>query len=97
MLLQGLAEWIHTRVDMLSDAYLTVRDAGLLFVVVRKIRRYDSDFEDKLTDLDVEVANNPDYNLIKMDVLALPNSSDESIKSFVSNTSFRFKFKIHGE
>lgn len=97
MLLQGLAEWIHTRVDMLSDAYLTVRDAGLLFVVVRKNRPYDSDFEDNLTDLDVEVANNPDYNLIKMDVLALPNSSDESIKSFVSNTSFTFKFKIHGE
>lgn len=97
MLLQGLAEWIDSRIDQLSDAYLTVRDAGLLFVVVRKGRQYDSDFESKLTDLDVEVANDSDYNLIKMDVLALPNSSNESINSFVSNKSFTFKFNINGE
>src|SRR2546423_14290794 len=75
LLLVRLAEWIHTRADKLSDAYLTVRDSGLLFLVVLAGVHSDETVEANLTELDLQVANDNDFNLISLAVHAIPNSS----------------------
>jgi hypothetical protein len=95
LLLDRLAGWIQQRRPIIESAYLTVRDAGLLFVVVRKDHSYDSAFEDQLTDLDLEIANDPDYSLIRLNVLTLPCVSQESVRSFLAagNT---FKYQTNG-
>src|SRR5262245_23786767 len=55
LLLNRLQRWLLTRLDV-ADAYLTDRDGGLFFVVVRKVATYDDGFEDELSELDREIA-----------------------------------------
>lgn len=95
LLLDRLAEWIQQRPSAVESAYLTVRDSGLLFVVVLKGRSYDPSFEDQLTDLDLQIANDSDYSLIRLNVLALPGVCEESVRSFLAagNT---FKYRMNG-
>jgi hypothetical protein len=91
LLLDHLAQWLKDHRSVLASAYLTVRDAGLLFAVVRKDRVYDDHFEEALTDLDLEIANDSAYSLIRLDVLALPYVSDESVQCFLAaGNTFRY-------
>lgn len=83
-LLTRLQSWISEHEKDVDSAYLSVRDAGLLFVVVRKGASYDRDFEDLLTQVDLEIANDSEFNTIRMNVLALPNCPSDSITAFVS-------------
>jgi hypothetical protein len=83
-LLGVLAEWIKKHKDHIDRAYLTIRDAGLLFLPITKFSRLDPDFEDLLTDLDIQIAQDDKYSHITMSVLALPNTSSEAISSFVN-------------
>ena len=57
-----------------------MRDSGILFLVVQSNKGDDK----SLTDLDLDVANDDDYNLMKMDVQSLPLVSEESVRSFLS-------------
>jgi hypothetical protein len=82
-LLQRLGEWVRERQASVRSAYLTARDFGLLFLLVRRGGQYDEALEESLTDLDLEVANDPDYSLIRLDVLAVPEVSAESLRSFL--------------
>lgn len=84
-LIHRLGTWIFDHQENLDKAYITSRDAGLLFLVVRKDTQYCDAFEDELTDLDLEVANDPDYDLIRLEVIALPAAPDESILSFLAH------------
>jgi hypothetical protein len=81
-LLRKLADWIKNHDDV-REAYLTPRDSGMLFLIVRKSKKFDSAFEDALSDLDVEIANDEAFALIRLSVLALPDTSEESIRSFL--------------
>lgn len=85
-LLPKLANWTNRHVDSIDRAYLTVRDSDLLFLVIRDQVEYDREFEDHLTKLDLEIAQNEvDLDLIRLSVLALPACSGESIEGFVSD------------
>jgi len=84
MLVDFLGRWIGGRPEQISDAYLTIRDAGLLFLVVHRATSYDDVFENALTDLDLEIANDGDYNLINLSVLGLPPVDEESVHTFLS-------------
>ena len=95
LLVSHLAEWLRDRRSDIRDAYLTVCDTGLLFVVVRNSREYERDFEDSLTDLDIEIANDSAYDLIRMDVLALPDVSEDSVRSFLASGR-TFKYQLDG-
>jgi hypothetical protein len=95
ILLRTLAEWLKNRSEI-SKAYLTDRDGALAFVVVRKVCRYDDAFEDIISELDYRVANDPDLDLIKMDIIALPLASDNAISSFI-NPGFSFQYVGHGD
>jgi hypothetical protein len=79
-----LATWLKQHNENVNRAYLTVRDADLLFLVVRDSRRYDDEFEDALTELDVSIACDPELDLIKLSVLAVPSASLDSIDSFLA-------------
>ena len=95
-LLDHLADWIDRHRSAIDEAYLTTRDSGLLFVVVTQSKTFDSAFEDELTALDIEVANDSDYSLIGMNVLAIPPSGDDTTHSFISK-KLGIRFRVHGE
>ena len=61
--------------------------------MVQQEVKYDETLDDELTDLDLEVANDDDYNLIRLNVQNLPRASDESVESFLATGQlFSYKF-----
>lgn len=71
-LLRHLDEWIKTHRKKISKAFVTVRDTGLLFLILQHSPEYDRALEDELTELDVEIAQDVCYSLLNLNVLALP-------------------------
>ena len=83
-LLNTLGSWLTAHADKIDQAYLTIRDRGLLFLPIQKSRTYDRVLSESFTDLDLEIANNPAYDLIELSVLGLPRASEASIASFIN-------------
>jgi hypothetical protein len=81
-LLNRLGRWLKDR-PQVADAYLTLRDGQLFFLIVRDRVEYDADFEDALSELDVEIARDVDLDLIRMNAMALPRVSPEALKTFL--------------
>lgn len=81
ILLKKLATWLSLQ-SGIDTAFVTVRDGGLLFVVVRDNAECDDEFEDSLTDVDIDIANDPDLNRIRLDVLSLPKASPCALDTF---------------
>lgn len=85
-LMDRLNVWVGEREDKIRDAYFSVKTGGgLFFMVVMRERKYDRDLEDELTELDVEVANATEYDLLRLSVLAIPDSPQECVESFLTN------------
>lgn len=82
LLLRQLGEWLN-RNDHWHRALLTGGEGVLRFIVVRDEVAADDAITDALSDLDQEIANDPDLNLIKLNATALPLVSDEALQSFV--------------
>ena len=95
MLVDCLGRWINGHREQIGDAYLTIRDAGLLFLVVHRATSYDDAFESALTDLDLEIANDDDYGLINLSVLGLPSVDEQSVHTFLSN-KMALRYQVHG-
>ncbi|KKN13938.1 hypothetical protein LCGC14_1001240 [marine sediment metagenome] len=87
ILITRLGQWKREHDEQISDAYLTVREAELMFVVVKKTQEYDREFEDSLTDLDIAIAQDEDFEMINLSVLELPNAPDDSVAVFLSPTN----------
>ena len=83
ILLQKLATWLSEQDGGIEDAFVTLRDGGLSFVVVRSCSKYDEEFDDALSELDLDIANDVDLDLISLNTIALPNVSRESLDSFL--------------
>ena len=90
-LLNTLAGWIIDHHDKVKTAFCTVRDADLLFVVIKKDNKYDDDFEDDLSDLDIKIARDKKFQDIQFNVLALPDTSPQTLCTFLS-PEFTFKY-----
>lgn len=84
-LLDRLARWIIDQKGQVSQAFLTVHDAGLLFLVIQQGIEFDSDLESSLSELSLEIANDTDYSLIRLVVHALPNCGREIFETFLSS------------
>jgi hypothetical protein len=95
LLLRMLAEWLQGRSDV-ERAYLTHRDGALAFVVMRAFCEYDDAFEDSLSEVDYQIANDADLNLIKMDAVGLPLASDNAVSSFL-DPNFTLEYVGHGD
>lgn len=82
ILQKELANWLNGRED-LSQAYLTMRDGGFFFLVVKKDAEYSESLEDDLSELDIRLANDKLLASLSLDVLALPNTSEDAIDTFI--------------
>ncbi len=82
-LLQRLARWLRDHPDACRKAFVTVRDAGLLFVIVGPAARHEAEVEEALTDLDLEVARDPSLDKMDLNVMALPLSGEAAYESFL--------------
>jgi len=85
-----LGEWIKNHTSGVKEAYLTSRDAGLLFLVVCRSKSFNESLEDSLTDLDIQIAQNDAFDLIKLSVLALPDSGPDEVASFLDTQSLKY-------
>lgn len=78
-----LTEWLKVHADLIDEAYLTVRDAAILFLAVQKSPAFNQALEDSLTDLDIAIAQEKDLSLIRLNVLAIPKTSAASVESLL--------------
>ncbi len=95
-LVDHLGSWVGVHKADVSSAYLTLRDSGLLFLVVSRGSQFNGALEQSITDLDIEVAQDEDYNLIRLGVHVLPECDDESIQSFLSR-QMAMELKVKGD
>ena len=84
-LLPRLAVWLTEHKAKVYRAFVSVREGGLLFLVVRRRARYDAEFTDALSALDAEIARNQEFNMVRLEVLGLPLVPDEASRSFLSS------------
>jgi hypothetical protein len=85
-LMEELTDWIEEHGPNVEIACLTLRSKGFQFLVVQRDKPSDSELEDALTDLDIRVAQSVNFDLIRLSVLALPNASEATIRSFLPPT-----------
>ena len=90
LLQRELGAWLRERAGI-QQAFLTMRDGGFLFLVVKEKAEYDEAFEDALTDLDIQIAKDIDLAGIPLDVMALPCVSQQAADHFLDG-SFAFRF-----
>lgn len=84
-LLDFLGAWCYGRSRKLAKVFLTIRDAGLLFLVVTKKKTYDENFEAQLTKLDINIARAQEFSEISLSVQALPLCDRNGYDSFCSS------------
>ena len=96
-LMARLCRWSQEHAPDVESAFITVRDGGLLFLVVRREAEYERDFEDALTDLDSEIARDEEFDLIRLSVLALPHCPPEAMQSFLGDDNVTLGFQVDGE
>lgn len=94
LLFRNLANWLSARPDVMK-AYVTIRDGELAFVVMHNSSTYDETFEDELSNLDIELANDPDLREVEINVFSLPPVSDEVLDSFL-HSEVQFAFESEG-
>ncbi len=82
-----VSAWVATQDHHVSKAFLTARDSAILLLLVQKSPSFDQELEDSLTDLDIEIAQDEEFNLIRLNILALPMASEDSINSFLVSGS----------
>ncbi len=79
-----LGNWVHRHQNKIAKAFVTIRDTRLLFLVVTKNVKYDSELEDEITDLDWAIANTPLLSAISLSVQSLPKCDSDIYESFLS-------------
>jgi len=93
LLWRRLREWSREHSSKVQTAYLTLRDARFSFVVISRAVECDDDLDDAVSDLDFEIANDPDLDAVKMNAIVLPPASPEAISSFLDK---RFLLEFRG-
>lgn len=83
LLLERIGRWTSERREKLRDIYLTVQDSSFLLVLVQQAARHDDELEETLSELDVEIANDPDFELLKLNAILLPPVTEEALMSFL--------------
>jgi hypothetical protein len=79
-----LSKWVNDRKATVRDAYLSVKGSGLFFMVVMAGKEFNPELEEELTTLDIEIANSEDFDLLRVDVLAIPDGPPECVDSFLT-------------
>lgn len=95
LLLDRLAEWINQHQGKISEAILTAQDGSLSFVVVRTEAELDDEFQDALTALEFDIANDANLDVISLDTMALPPVTRRALSSFL-DAKFSMRY-VHGK
>lgn len=82
-LLPTLGAWLGERRNRIVRGCLTVAETGLMFLVVLKDKHYDPEIEDELTELELAIANDSDFSLLRVGALAIPQLDDAAIQAFL--------------
>lgn len=80
-----LSRWWNDHQSSISRAILTVRDTGLFLVLVQKQVEIDTKLEDAIVELYHLVVNDPDFSLIRLDAISVPQCTDLELSSFVDS------------
>ncbi len=83
-LLVYLAGWANEQKEMVSKVCFAPRNKDLLFVAVQRTPEYDRDFEDALSELDMDVSKDSRFSLIDLQVLSFPFDTSEARTAFMS-------------
>lgn len=86
-----LATWIRDNLPKIGRAFLTVHDGEWLFLVLTRLPKCDERFEEELTKLDLEVAQDRRFHLLRFNVLALPDVSEQALRSFISTRTLEYR------
>ena len=84
LLVKRLAEWLDANAKW-SRAFLTAGEGRLRFVVMRSEVLHDDETTDALSDLELEIANDQDLALIKVNTTALPLVCEDALQSFLDS------------
>ena len=82
LLIDQVSEWTREHSTAVLMSFLTLRDDRFAFLVISRTAKCNDDLEDAASDLDLEIANDPDLTTIRMNVLVLPPASPEALSSF---------------
>ncbi len=68
----------------IQNTYVHRSGHSLLLLVVQEDAQHDPELGDALSDFDIRVANDKRFNLLDVNVLAIPPVSEEAAKTFLS-------------
>ncbi|AWM38709.1 hypothetical protein GobsT_31000 [Gemmata obscuriglobus] len=79
-----LNAWCVSQSDAIKTAYLQPTGNGrLLFLVVQPATGFDQELTDALTELDMDIANDDRFELVKMDVRLVTPMSQEQVDAML--------------
>jgi len=96
-LVSVLQKWCKENKNSIKTAYinkdyLASNERSLLFLIETNSSKYDDNFEDSLTDLDLKISNNQKYKNLKMNVQSWPNIG-ENIRDYFMLDEFDIIFE----
>jgi len=83
LLQDKLFGWYNDRSAVVKEAYFVMSKDCQMFLVVQKEPEFNPELEQALSDLMIEVANDPAFSMTKLDVQAMPPCDEADIRSFI--------------
>ncbi len=83
-LIEKLSQFVSVWHSRISQAVLTIRRNDILLVVVSTEVRRDEELSGHLTELEIEVANDESFSLLRFCALNLPHSSIDEVEQFLA-------------
>ena len=85
LLLGKLQQWSRAYSDRIHRSDVQVRSfKDILFVAMQKDIPYDDDLTDKMSELDSDIFNDPNFSEISLNTLVIPRCSVDSMQAFVN-------------
>ena len=83
LLTDRLVRWFTDHRLKLADAFLQTKSDCQMFLVVLRGNEYDPDIEAGLSELSIEIAGDPAFSMVRLDVQALPFCQTDDVRSFI--------------
>jgi len=80
---ERLTSWFKNNAPHVKEARLGPRPDGLLFLVVMSKSAYNPELEDRMTELEAEIAQDATLDMIRLEVLAVPDFGPASFQAFL--------------
>ena len=91
IMLRRIGRWIYEHRDSVKRGIVTVRDRGLMLIVMVPFAEMNPEFEVELSNLDVGIANDADLDDIQLSVMSMPEVTEECLQSFLSGRCLEYR------